>query len=94
MRLPPIKTGMVQLRVTVAAIPEVAIDWSSTFSRFRYRLDAGFRRRETIEYLKPQKIDFSGRIAHFAAILRKGTLVEIWPRSVVPESGAPFRSQR
>ncbi len=36
--------GMVQLRVTVTAILEVAIHWSSSFSRFRYRLDAGFRR--------------------------------------------------
>jgi len=40
----PEDLGMVQLRVTVTAIPEVAIDWSSTFSCFRYRLDAGFRR--------------------------------------------------
>ena len=36
--------SMVQLRVT--AIPEVAIHWSSGFSRFRYRLDAGFRERD------------------------------------------------
>ena len=63
---------MVQLRVTVTAIPEVAIHWSSSFSGFRYRLDAGFRRRETIEYLKRQRIDFSGEIARFAAILKEG----------------------
>src|SRR5271157_991824 len=44
------KLGMVQVRVT--AIPEVPIHGSSGFSRFRYRLDAGFRRRETIECLK------------------------------------------
>ena len=43
---------MVQLLVTV--IPEVAIHQSSGFSRFTDRLDAGFRRRETIEYLKRQ----------------------------------------
>jgi len=43
---------MVQLRVT--ATPEVAIHWNSGFSRFRYRLDAVFRRRETIECLKRQ----------------------------------------
>ena len=43
-------TGMVQVRVT--AIPEVPIHGSSGFSRFRYRLDAGIRRRETIEFLK------------------------------------------
>jgi len=43
---------MVQLWVT--AILEVAIRWSSGFSRFTDRLDAGFRRRETIEYLKRQ----------------------------------------
>ena len=45
---------MVQLRVTVTAIPEVVIHWISSFSRFRDRLDAGFRRRQTIEYLKRQ----------------------------------------
>src|SRR5208283_5567257 len=44
--------GMVQVRVT--AIPEAAIHGSSGFSRFRYRLDAGFRRGETIECLKRQ----------------------------------------
>ncbi len=43
---------MVQLRVT--ATPEVAIHWNSGFSLFRYRLDAEFRRRETLECLKRQ----------------------------------------
>ena len=59
--------SMVQLRVT--AIPEVAIHWSSGFSRFRYRLDAGFRRRETIECLKRQ----DGR--KFTLIIHPGTAV-------------------
>jgi len=58
---------MVQLRVT--AIPEVAIHGSSGFSRFRYRLDAGFRRRETIECLKRQ----DGR--KFTLIIHPGTAV-------------------
>ena len=58
---------MVQLRVT--AIPEVAIHWSSGFSRFRYRLDAGFRRRETIECLKRQ----DGR--KFTLIIHPGNAV-------------------
>jgi len=44
--------GLVQFRIT--AIPEVAIHWSSGFSRFTDRLDAEFRRSETIEYLKRQ----------------------------------------
>ncbi len=44
--------GLVQLRIT--AIPEVAIHWSSGFSRFTDRLDAEFRRSETLEYLKRQ----------------------------------------
>ncbi len=59
--------SMVQLRVT--AIPEVAIHWSSGFSRFRYRLDAGFRRRETSEYLKRQ----DGR--KFTLIIHPGNAV-------------------
>src|SRR5271165_4471931 len=59
--------SMVQLRVT--AIPEVAIHWSSGFSRFRYRLDAGFRHRETIECLKRQ----DGR--KFTLIIHPGTAV-------------------
>jgi len=59
--------SMVQLRVT--AIPEVAIHWSSGFSRFRYRLNAGFRRRETIEFLKRQ----DGR--KFTLIIHPGNAV-------------------
>ena len=59
--------GMVQLRVT--AIPEVAIHWSSGFSRFTDRLDAGFRRRETIECLKRQ----DGR--KFTSMIHQGTAV-------------------
>ena len=59
--------GMVQLRVT--AIPEVAIHWSSGFSRFRYRLEAGFLRRETVECLKRQ----DGR--KFTSIIHPGTAV-------------------
>jgi hypothetical protein len=59
--------GMVQLRVT--AIPEVAIHQSSGFSRFTDRLDGGFRRRETIEYLKRQ----DGR--KFTSIIHPGTAV-------------------
>jgi len=59
------RKGMVQVRVT--AIPEVAIHGSSGFSRFRYRLDAGFRRRETIECLKQQ----DGR--KFRSIIQPGT---------------------
>ena len=61
------ETGMVQLRVTT--IPEVAIHWSSGFSRFTDRLDAGFRRRETIEYLKRQ----DGR--KFTLMIHPGTAV-------------------
>jgi hypothetical protein len=60
-------SGMVQLRVT--AIPEVAIHWSSGFSRFTDRLDAGFRRRETIECLKRQ----DGR--KFTSMIHQGTAV-------------------
>jgi len=62
-----LRIGMVQLRVT--AIPEVAIHWSSGFSRCRYRLDAGLRRRETIECLKRQ----DGR--KFRSIIHQGTAV-------------------
>jgi hypothetical protein len=58
---------MVQLRVT--GIPEVAIYQSSGFSRFTDRLDAGFRRRETSEYLKRQ----DGR--KFTSIIHPGTAV-------------------
>jgi hypothetical protein len=58
---------MAQLRVT--AIPEVAIHQSSGFSRFTDRLDGGFRRRETIEYLKRQ----DGR--KFTSIIDPGTAV-------------------
>ena len=49
---PGVPAGMVQLRVT--AITEVAIHWNSGFRRFRDRLDAKLRRRESIEYLKRQ----------------------------------------
>jgi hypothetical protein len=59
------KLGMVQLRVT--AIPEVAIHWNSGFSRFTDRVDAGFRRRETLECLKRQ----DGR--KFTSIIHPGT---------------------
>jgi len=51
------------------SIPEVAIHWSSGFSRFTDRLDAGFRRRETIECLKRQ----DGR--KFTSIIHPGTAV-------------------
>jgi len=62
-----LEPGMVQLRVT--AIPEVAIHWSSGFSRFTDRLDVGFRRRETLEWLKRQ----GGR--KFTSMIHPGTAV-------------------
>ncbi len=58
---------MVQLRVT--GIPEVAIHRSFGFSPFTDRLDAGFRRRETSEYLKRQDS------RKFTSIIHPGTAV-------------------